>query len=95
MEDDFNENFEEAYDVEAILKDNRVQEILYDLKLKLANENYIMIAKNGINFEQMIQNGIDIEPTINTLVEMLQIFEDLEEYEKCALIKRTLDSAPK
>ena len=49
MEDEFYEGFEETFNIEAILKDTRMQEILYDLKLKLANENYNMIIKNGID----------------------------------------------
>jgi len=95
MEDDFNEGYEgyeETFNIEAILKDTRMQEILYDIKLKLANENYDMIIKNGIDYHEMIYRGISVTPLINTLNDMLHIFEDLEEYEKCAKIKKILDT---
>lgn len=95
MQEDFNEEFEESFNIETILKDTRMQEILYDLKLKLANENYDMIIKNGIDIHEMIYRGISITPLINTLNDMLQIFEDLEEYEKCAKIKKILDEVNK
>jgi len=95
MQEDFNEEFEESFNIETILKDTRMQEILYDLKLKLANENYDMIIKNGIDVHEMIYRGISITPLINTLNDMLQIFEDLEEYEKCARIKKILDEVNK
>jgi uncharacterized protein YjgD (DUF1641 family) len=95
MQEDFNEEFEESFNIETILKDTRMQEILYDLKLKLANENYDMIIKNGIDVHEMIYRGISVVPLINTLNDMLAIFEDLEEYEKCAKIKKILDEVNK
>jgi hypothetical protein len=91
MEDEFYEGFEETFDIESILKDTRMQEILYDLKLKLANENYNMIIENGIDIHEMIYRGISITPLVNTLNDMLNIFVDLEEYEKCTEIKKILD----
>ena len=91
MEEDFNDGFEETYNIEAILKDTRMQEIIYDLKIKLANENYDMIVKNGIDFDEMKYRGINIDPVINTLNDMLVIFVELEEYEKCTEIKKILE----
>lgn len=91
MEEDFNDGFEETFDIESILKDTRMQEILYDLKLKLANENYDMIIKNGIDYHEMIYRGISITPLVNTLNDMIEIFVELEEYEKCTTIKKILD----
>ena len=91
MEDNFYEGFEETFDIESILKDTRMQEILYDLKLKLANENYDMIIKNGIDIHEMIYRGISVTPLVNTLNDMLEIFVELEEYEKCSKIKKILD----
>lgn len=91
MEDEFYEGFEETFNIEAILKDTRMQEILYDLKLKLANENYDMIIKNGIDIHEMIYRGISVTPLVNTLNDMLEIFVELEEYEKCSKIKKILD----
>jgi len=91
MEEDFNEGFEETFDIESILKDTRMQEILYDLKLKLANENYDMIIKNGIDYHEMIYRGISVTPLVNTLNDMIEIFVELEEYEKCTRIKKILD----
>ena len=95
MEDEFYEGFEETFNIEAILKDTRMQEILYDLKLKLANENYDMIIKNGIDIHEMIYRGISVTPLVNTLNDMLEIFVELEEYEKCSKIKRILDEINK
>lgn len=91
MEEDFNDGFEETFDIESILKDTRMQEILYDLKLKLANENYDMIIKNGIDYHEMIYRGISVTPLVNTLNDMIEIFVELEEYEKCTVIKKILD----
>ena len=95
MEDEFYEGFEETFNIEAILKDTRMQEILYDLKLKLANENYDMIIKNGIDIHEMIYRGISVTPLVNTLNDMLEIFVELEEYEKCSKIKKILDEINK
>ena len=91
--EDINEGFEEMFNVEAVLKDSRMQEILYDLKIKLANENYNMIIENGIDFEAMEYRGISAAPLIKTLNDMLEIFIELEEYEKCSEIKKILDKA--
>jgi hypothetical protein len=91
--EDINEGFEEMFNVEAVLKDSRMQEILYDLKIKLANENYNMIIENGIDFEAMEDRGISAAPLIKTLNDMLEIFIELEEYEKCSEIKKILDKA--
>lgn len=91
MEDNFYEGFEETFDIESILKDTRMQEILYDLKLKLANENYNTLVKNGVDIHEMKYRGMSLEPLVNTLNDMLEIFVELEEYEKCSTIKKILD----
>jgi hypothetical protein len=64
---------------------------MYELKMKLANENYDMIAENGIDIKMMKRNGLDIKSLLITLNEMLEIFIEVEEYEKCAKIKEILE----
>jgi hypothetical protein len=40
----------------------------------------------------MQDNGIEIEPIIRTLQQMLDWFQQSEEYEKCAHLKKILDN---
>jgi len=89
--DDYSRDFDDDFDGGSIMTDPRMQEILYKLKLKLANENFKCIVKNGIDFKAMVESGIKIEQVVKTLNEMLDIFLDIEEYEKCASIKKILD----
>jgi hypothetical protein len=89
--EDFNEEiFEENNEIDTIIKEAEMEEKMYELKVKLANENYDMIVKNGIDFDLMEYRGIDIKQSIKTLNEMLELFEELEEYEKCANISKIL-----
>ncbi len=88
---DFNEYFEEDNEIEIMKNDAHMQEMLYEIKLKLANENYDLIVENGIDVKAMRGNGYNIDAVKRTLNQMLKIFIDIEEYEKCAKIKETLD----
>jgi protein-arginine kinase activator protein McsA len=68
-----------------------MQEMLYEIKLKLANENYDLIVENGIDVKSMRGNGYNVDAVKRTLNQMLDIFVEVEEYEKCAKIKDVLD----
>jgi hypothetical protein len=92
MEDfDPNELFEENNEIETIKKDAQMEDALYALKLKLANENYEMIVENGIDIKSMRKNGLDIDALETTLKVMLDLFIELEEYEKCSKIKDVIE----
>lgn len=88
MEDfDPSELFEENNEIETIKKDAQMQEAMYTLKIKLANENYKMIIDNGIDINAMRKNGLNIAALETTLNFMLDLFIELEEYDKCAKIR--------
>ncbi len=91
--DDFNFNdlFEEDNEIETMKKEAQMEEAMYELKMKLANENYDMIIENGIDIKMMKNNGLDIKSLNITLNQMLEIFVEVEEYEKCSKIKEILE----
>ena len=91
--DDFNFNdlFEEDNEIETMKKEAQMEEAMYELKMKLANENYDMIIENGIDIKMMKNNGLDIKSLNITLHQMLEIFVEVEEYEKCSKIKEILE----
>jgi hypothetical protein len=92
MEDfDSNELFEENNEIETMKKEAQMEEAIYDLKLKLANENYVMIVDNGIDVASMRKNGLNIDALLVTLNVMLDLFIELEEYEKCAKIRDVIE----
>lgn len=92
MEDfDSNELFEENNEIETMKKEAQMEEAIYDLKLKLANENYVMIVDNGIDVPSMRKNGLNIDALLVTLSVMLDLFIELEEYEKCAKIRDVIE----
>jgi len=63
------------------------QEHLDAIKDRLARANYEAIVKHGVDPEST--NNIDI---IKHLIEETMLyFQDLEEYEKCAELKKALD----
>jgi hypothetical protein len=87
--EDFNDyEFEDDFkdEIMELINSNEMKQELEDIKLKLANENYNAILSKGINVSDMIRMGVDIEPIKRTLQQMLDLFQDLEEYEKCANI---------
>ena len=78
--DDFMENSNSDFEIK--LEEYR------DKMMKLAIEaNYENIVKNGIN-EYHLRHMYDAElnDLSNTLRMMLQYFEDMEDYEKCAVV---------
>ena len=94
MDEDFNNLFEEQEDeINAIKKEAEMNNVMYDLKTKLANENYAEIISKGIDFKLMKQQELDINPVVKILGDMLELFEELEEYEKCAKINKLLKKA--
>ena len=80
------EDYQENDEIAEIQKEFEMKERLREIKLKLANENYQALIQRGMDIEGMLKIGIDIEPIHRTLDEMLIIFQDLEEYEKCSKI---------
>lgn len=88
----FNDLFEEENDeMETMKREALMEEMMYELKMKLANENYNMIVENGIDIKTMKRNGFDIESLSKTLNQMLEIFIEVEEYEKCSRIRDILE----
>jgi hypothetical protein len=84
LEDDFNDEIME------LVNSKEMKQELEDIKLKLANENYNAILSKGIDVNAMIRMGVNVEPIKRTLQHMLDLFQDLEEYEKCANILKYL-----
>jgi hypothetical protein len=92
MEDfETNDLFEETNEIETIKKEAEMEQAMYDLKIKLANENYEMIVDKGVDVVAMKRSGHDTTTLENTLTLMLDLFVELEEYEKCAKIKDILE----
>jgi hypothetical protein len=95
MEEDFNNLFEDQEnEIDTIKKEAEMNNVIYDLKIKLANENYNSIISKGVDFKLMEKQNIEIEPIVRILGDMLDLFEELEEYEKCATINKILKKAP-
>lgn len=82
------EEYEEDFrdEIAELIKDSEMKEELEQIKLKLANENYRALILKGLDIETMHLMGVDLDPIYRTLKEMLQMFQDLEEYEKCSEI---------
>jgi hypothetical protein len=51
-----------------------------------------MILKKGIDFKAMQENGIETEPVKRTILQMLEWFQESEEYEKCAHLQKILET---
>lgn len=94
MDENFNIFEDQENEIETIKKRAEMNNTLYDLKIKLANENYDSIISKGVDFKLMQNQNIEIEPIINILGDMLELFKNLEEYEKCEKINKILKKAP-
>jgi|688.fasta_scaffold151997_2 hypothetical protein len=94
MDEDFNNLFEEQEnEIDTIKKEAEMNNVMYDLKIKLANENYESIISKGVDFKLMEKQELDIKPIVKILGDMLELFEEREEYEKCAKINKILKKA--
>lgn len=93
MDENFDIFEDQENEIEIIKKEAEMNNMMYDLKIKLANENYDSIISKGVDFKLMEKQNIDIEPVIKVLGDMLELFEELEEYEKCAKISKLLKKA--
>lgn len=89
FEDQFNDEHDE---IAQIQKQADMENNLYELKDKLVRNNWEMILEKGVDFESMKRNGIEIEPVKRTISQMLEWFQESEEYEKCAYLKNILDT---
>ena len=87
---DTNELFEENNEFETMKKEIEIEAAMYDLKLHLANENYDNIVRKGIDINAMKESGINMVSLEKTLNLMLDLFVELEEYEKCTKIKEVI-----
>ena len=70
----------------------RSEDEKYQLKDKLARENYNVVSSGDIDFSDYYgaDNQKDIEKTLN---DMIEHFTETEEYEKCAIILKALNCA--
>jgi uncharacterized protein YxjI len=93
MDENFDIFEDQENEIDNIKKEAEMNDIMYDLKIKLANENYAEIISKGVDFKLMEKQNIDIEPVVKILGDMLELFEELEEYEKCAKINKLLKKA--
>lgn len=96
MFDDFDgfedQNNDEHDEIAQIQKNADMENNLHELKDKLVRNNWDMILEKGVDFKSMQANGIEIEPIVRTLQQMLDWFQESEEYEKCAHLKKILDN---
>jgi|TARA_B110000971_G_scaffold143548_1_gene146709 hypothetical protein len=89
FEDQDNEEHDE---IAQIQKKADMENNLHEIKDKLVRNNWVMILEKGVDFKSMKENGIEIEPVVRTLQQMLEWFQEVEEYEKCAYLKNILDN---
>jgi|TARA_B110000967_G_C18902057_1_gene576718 hypothetical protein len=80
FEEDFNEEYEEGTPESS--------EHLGHLKDRLARANYEAIVKHGIDKDKTR----DPDMIRHIIEETMFYFEELEEYEKCAELKREIES---
>lgn len=91
--DDFENQFNDEHDeIAQIQKQADMEHNLHELKDKLVRNNWDMILEKGVDFKSMKEHGIDVEPVARTIEQMLDWFEDCEEYEKCAHLKKILEN---
>lgn len=89
--EEWEEVFNEENEIETIKMEAEQKILLKELKIKLARENYNRILDNGIDVEMMKEHGIEVDELKNTITQMLDIFVELEEYEKCANLRDILE----
>ena len=89
FEDQDNEEHDE---IAQIQKKADMENNLHEIKDKLVRNNWVMILEKGVDFKSMKENGIEIEPVVRTLQQMLEWFQEVEEYETCAYLKNILDN---
>ena len=82
FEDDFND------EISNMQRQAKMQENMLQIKDKLARANYNGILKCGVDVERLDQPEI----IKNIIAETLVYFQEIEEYEKCAKLKRVLES---
>ena len=73
--EDFN-LFEED-EIDTFKKGVEMNGILYDLRIKLANENYESVISKGIDFKLMKKQDIDVEPIVQILTDMKPVMNDV------------------
>jgi hypothetical protein len=79
-EDEFNEDqYDQQANAEHLAN-------MYELKDRLARANYEAIVKHGIDTDK---TG-DTDMILNIIEETMFYFEELEEYEKCAKLKKEM-----
>lgn len=89
----FNDNDnDETSEIAQIQKQADMENNMYDLKDRLVRNNWDMILKKGVDFKSMKEQGTEIEPVVRTIQQMLDWFQEVEEYEKCAHLKKILDN---
>lgn len=92
FEDSEDQHGEERDEIAQIKLNAEMEENLYDLKDKLVRNNWILLLEKGVDFKSMQENDLDTVPIVRTLNQMIEWFQEVEEYEKCAHIKKILDS---
>ena len=91
--DGFDDQFNDEHDeIAQIQKQADMEHNLYELKDKLVRNNWDMILEKGIDFKAMQENGIETEPVKRTIRQMLEWFQESEEYEKCAYLQKILET---
>jgi len=89
------EDFEDQDDeMEILIRNTEMKHDMNMMRIKLANENYDVVTAKGIDFATMRkEENNDVVHILKVLGDMLEIFEELEEYEKCSKINKILQTA--
>jgi len=91
MEDMDNFEFENFMDDSNSDFEKRVEEFRQSMMEKAIEANYENIAKNGISDWYLRQmNDIELSDLSLTLKKMIKYYEDLEMYERCAILVKYL-----
>jgi hypothetical protein len=86
----FNEEYNDYEEYENPTMSAEQQEHLEKVKDHLARANWQAIKTNGIDVEYY-SDSEKVQILKDIITETLQYFEEIEEYEKCADLKRALD----
>jgi hypothetical protein len=87
----FDEEYNDYEEYENPTLNTNNEEYLEQVKDHLARANWQAIKQNGINFAYYRSEDDKIDTLVEIIKETIAYFEEIEEYEKCADLKRALD----
>lgn len=82
---------EEIDEISQIQKDAEMKHNMDELKDMLVRQNYEALTTKGVDFQTMVNSGVDIKPIADMIQVMIDWFIASEEYEKCQALQDILD----